>query len=201
MELTTVIVFMLVLAWIARAADQRQRIALLGAALGKHQIEKHMERLTQGYLRALGEDEPQRREQIWSLLQPTEQALCNEFGRFVQDFAQTPAHDARVSRLPLWLPLAHKLPGASFDVREALAIHGRGIRRAIDADASVDGKERAFTILAELLLMQHTCHWYCRSKMVASARMLGKHQTSYDQAVAAVLPATRADYQALVGGG
>ena len=40
-------------------------------------------------------------------------------------------------------------------------------------------KDRAFAILAEMLLMQHTCHWYCRSKAVASARMLARHQTSY----------------------
>ena len=31
---------------------------------------------------------------------------------------------------------------------------------------------------AELFLMQHTCHWYCRSRAVASARMLARHKTS-----------------------
>lgn len=30
-------------------------------------------------------------------------------------------------------------------------------------------------------MMQHTCHWYCRSKSVASARMLASHRTSYEQ--------------------
>jgi hypothetical protein len=25
-------------------------------------------------------------------------------------------------------------------------------------------KRRAFTMTAELMLMQHTCHWFCRSR-------------------------------------
>jgi hypothetical protein len=53
---------------------------------------------------------------------------------------------------------------------------------------------------AELFLMQHTCHWYCRSRAVASARMLARHKTPYAQLVDSVAPATRRDYRALVGG-
>ena len=41
--------------WALRRQDQGRRIALLGRHLGRYQIEKHMETLTQGYLRALGE--------------------------------------------------------------------------------------------------------------------------------------------------
>jgi hypothetical protein len=47
--------------------------------------------------------------------------------------------------------------------------------------------------------MQHTCHWFCKSKTVASARMLARHKTSYEQLVAAVGPDTRAAYCELVG--
>lgn len=57
---------------------------------------------------------------------------------------------------------------------------------------------RAFAILAEVLLMQHTCHWYCRSTSVASARMLARQRTSYEQLVQAVLPQTRQAYLRLV---
>jgi hypothetical protein len=57
----------------------------------------------------------------------------------------------------------------------------------------------AFTISAELFLMQHTCHWFCKSKTVASARVLARHKTTYEQLVAAVAPDTRAAYCALVG--
>jgi hypothetical protein len=65
--------------------------------------------------------------------------------------------------------------------------------------AAASARDRAYAISAELLLMQHTCHWFCRSKLVASARMLSRHRTSYDQLVSAVLPQTRSEYLALVG--
>ena len=44
------------------AQDQKRRIALLARTLGQYQIEALMENLTQGYLRALGEDDPARRD-------------------------------------------------------------------------------------------------------------------------------------------
>ena len=59
-------------------------------------------------------------------------------------------------------------------------------------------KNKAFTLSAELFLMQHTCHWFCRSKTVASARMLARHKTSYAQLLASVSPETRQAYGALV---
>ncbi|MCY1373545.1 hypothetical protein D9M69_608290 [compost metagenome] len=52
---------------------------------------------------------------------------------------------------------------------------------------------------AGLFLMQHTGHWFCKSKAVASARMLTRHQTSYEQLLEAVSPETREAYRALVG--
>jgi hypothetical protein len=48
--------------------------------------------------------------------------------------------------------------------------------------------------------MQHTCHWFCRSRMIANARMLAQHQTPYARALEAVGAQTRADYLALVQG-
>jgi hypothetical protein len=56
----------------------------------------------------------------------------------------------------------------------------------------------AFTMSAELFLMQHTCHWFCKSKTVASARMLALHKTTYAQLVASVAPGTRDAYRALI---
>ena len=40
---------------VLKTRDQRQRIALLGSHLSRYDIEKLMEGLTEGYLRALGE--------------------------------------------------------------------------------------------------------------------------------------------------
>ena len=66
-------------------------------------------------------------------------------------------------------------------------------------DQQLAGDVTADTISAvELFLLQHTCHWYCKSRLVASGRMLARHGTSYHQLLAAVRPRTRADYLALV---
>lgn len=183
--------------WTMRSQEQGRRIALLGRHLARHQIEKHMETLTQGYLRALGEDDAQRRDQIWLLLRASERALRSQFARMAADFAGTDAAQARVSKLPFYVPFATRFaPAATFDMRQALALHARGIERAMEG-TEVSPRDRAFTISAELLLMQHTCHWFCRSRMVASARTLARHKTSYDQLVASVSPQTRAEYLAL----
>ena len=59
-------------------------------------------------------------------------------------------------------------------------------------------RERAFTLSAELFLMQHSCHWFCRSRTIASARLLARHQTPHAQVLASVSPETRNAYAALV---
>lgn len=179
---------------------QRRRIALLGSHLGKYQIEKLMETLTEGYMRALGESDSERREQIFNLLGSTEASLCDQLNRFSAEFSKVDEADARVSKLPLAIPYADKLfPGATFDLRKALAIHAQGITQAVSNGANRSPKAKAFTVSAELFLLQHTCHWFCKSKTTASARMLGRQKTSYEQVVNAVSPETRKAYCALVG--
>ncbi|MDP3619433.1 MAG: hypothetical protein Q8R63_06525 [Ramlibacter sp.] len=186
----------LVALWIAKTKQQRRRIAILSRYLSGHDIEKQIETLSQGYLRALGESEPGRSEQVWGVLRGTEDVLCRQVRKLAEDFAGVEPTATRVSKFPIWLPIAPALD-RSFDMREALRMHARGICRAIEKqDASQ--RDRAFAILAEMLLMQHTCHWYCRSKSVASARMLASHRTSYEQLVGAVLPQTRQEYLGLV---
>ncbi|MDP9902523.1 hypothetical protein [Variovorax ginsengisoli] len=183
-----------------KARDHRARIVLLASHLGQYQIEKLMENLTQGYLRCLGEDDPARRDQIWNLLNSTEDALANQFQSFAAEFSRTDELSTRVSTLPIGLPYAAKLaPAATFDLRKAFAIHARGIADTARNARQLTPKRKAFTMSAELFLMQHTCHWYCKSKAVASARMLARHQTRYDQLIDAVSPETRQAYMALVG--
>ena len=73
-----IIVLLVIAAFVAYAfqrRDERQRIALLGSHLGQYQIEKLMETLTEGYMRALGEPEAARQAQIWSMLSTTETSL------------------------------------------------------------------------------------------------------------------------------
>ena len=130
------------------------------------------------------------------LLRGTEELLCRQVRKLAEDFAGVEATATRVSKFPIWLPRSPAFD-KSFDMREALRMHARGIARAIE-EQGTSPKDRAYAILAEMLLMQHTCHWYCRSKSVASARMLATHRTSHEQLLGAVLPQTRQEYLALV---
>jgi hypothetical protein len=189
--------FAAVVCWIVKSKRQQQRIVMLAGYLSGYSIEKNIETVTQGYLRALGESDPDRRDQVFQVLRGNEQELCRQMTQLATDFAAAEGTTTRVSKLPIWLPLPLTFSG-SFDMREALKIHARGICSAIEADGATSPRDRAFAISAELFLMQHTCHWFCRSKSVASARMMARHQTSHAQLVDAVLPQTRADYLKLI---
>lgn len=198
-------ILILVLAALAGLAflnlqQQKKRVALLSQHLGPYQIEAMMEKLTQGYLRALGEADAFRRDQIWELLVAAEFSIVRQFNRFTQDFAKVDAAAARVSTLPIALPWAERWwPGASFDLREAFRIHAKGIAEAAANHANQSPRDKAFTLTAELFLMQHTCHWFCRSRGIASARLLRRHQTRHDQVLAAVAAPTRRAYAELTG--
>ena len=201
MEILTLLLLMIAFgAHTLKSRDQNRRIALLGSHLEKHQIEKLMESLTQGYLRALGDSAPERQAQIWSLLSTAELELCEQFNRFVIEFSRVDEAQTRVSKLPFAIPHAVQLfPDATFDLRKALSIHAQGMTKTVKNERNQSHKNKAFTLSAELFLMQHTCHWFCRSKTVASARMLARHKTSYAQLIEAVSPETRNAYCALVG--
>lgn len=181
--------------------DQRRRIALLGSHLARYDIEKLMEGLTEGYLRALGESDAERQAQVWSFLDTQEVKLRDQFLSFAAEFANEDAALTRVSKLPVALPwVTTLLPAATFDVRQAFAIHAQAIADAVDNRAQRSQKAKAYTLSAELFLMQHTCHWFCRSKAVASARLLARHKTPYAQVLASVAPATRTRYETVVLG-
>ena len=188
---------------VVKHGEQRQRIALLAQQLGPFQIEKLMARLDEGYLRALDENDPERRAQIWALHTPTEQTLAQQFGRFADGFAKLPPDTTRVNRNPL--PHAHRwLPDAlnpGFDARALMTLHAQGISRAVDNRDGLDEPLRARTLLAELYLMQHSCHWFCRSRTLASARLVARHHTTHEQVIEAVSPTTRQAYLALIDAG
>jgi len=106
-----------------------------------------------------------------------------------------PADEARVSTLAIALPYASRwFPAATFDMREMLQLHARGIAAVVaQAPAGEEGmaqerKRQAYTVTAELYLLQHSCHWFCRSATVASVRLIALHQTSYEQVLRASRP-------------
>lgn len=200
MELLIVLLLLAIGVQVAKAREQRQRIALLGGYLARYQIEKLMENLTEGYLRALDADDAERRAQIWRMLETGEVELSAQLQRLVEDFSRIWGDLALVSTLPVALPLATKLfPRATFDLRQALTIHAEGIAAVVANEAGRSPRDKAHMLTAELFLLQHSCHWFCRSGAVASARLLARHQTNHAQVLAAVSPRTREAYQRLTG--
>ena len=186
---------------VLNAFEQRRRIALLGRVLRGYQIERLMEQLTDGYLRWLDEQDPERRTPLWNMLLETERSLAGQMANFARDFAAVPAPQAQVSKLPFGMPYAQQLlPRARLiDARRVFELHSRGLQAVMDNAARLKDKDRAYMITAELLLFQHTCHWFCRSRSVADARLLARHQTPWRQVVSSVSDETRGDYLALVG--
>ena len=198
MEPLTLLMAVATVAYLINARDQKRRIALLQSYLGQQNIEKLMEDLTQGYMRALGEADLERQGQIWNLLATAEQALATQFKQLAKEFASVDEASARVSKLAFSIPFASQLlPSTTFDLRKLLSIHAQGIANAADNVLNQSPKNKAFTMTSELFLMQHTCHWFCRSKTVASARLWARHKTTYAQLLAAVAPATGKAYGAL----
>jgi hypothetical protein len=183
-----------------KSRAEAKRIALLGLHLGNYQIEKLMETLTEGYARALGEEDAARRASIWQLMSGTEEKLAAQFKQLADSLAKVDAQETGVNLWPWPLSEAAQwAPNASFDLRKALKIHAEGLARAANHRDDVTAPARAFTFSAELFLMQHTCHWFCKSKTVASARMLVRHKTPYEMVLQSVSPETRRAYNALIG--
>ena len=182
-----------------KSRAEGRRIALLGLHLGNFQIEKLMETLTEGYARALGENDAARRASIWQLMNSTEDKLVAQFKQLADSMAKADAAETGVNLWPWPLSEAAQwVPNARFDLRTALKIHADGLARAAGQSDAVSAPSRAFTFSAELFLMQHTCHWFCKSKAIASARMLVRHKTPYEMVLQSVSPATRRAYNALV---
>lgn len=203
MDFFTWIVVASVAIYVFQTREQRRRMRLLAVHLGPTQVEKLMGSLIDGYMRALEEKDPQRREQVWGILSNTEQQLADQFAKLANGFAKEPIEQTRVSTLPLALPYFDRIfPKQTFDMRQALQLHAQALRAACSPpDLDEAGHRRqAFQMTAEILLMQHTCHWFCKTRTVASIRLMGRHKTKYEQVLEAVAPATLRAYQKMLQG-
>lgn len=180
--------------------EQRRRIVLLSSYLQRFQLEKLMEGLTEGYLRAFGEADAQRKASVLGMLETTEQLLSKQLSDLANALQGLPPEPARISRLPLALPGATRwLPSFTVDLRALVVMHAKGVANVLANAQGLSRRDQAFCLSAELLLFQHTCHWYCRSRGVASARLLALHKTTLEQVLAAVSGQTRQTYRALAG--
>ena len=120
----------------------------------------------------------------------------------MREFDKVDAQDARFSTLPIGLPFGLQMfSSASADLRTLLHIHAAGVQGVVRNTAQLSQNDRAFMLTAELLLLQHSCQWYCRSKATASARMMARHKTPHGQLLASVSAQTREAYLQLLGPG
>lgn len=202
MDFLTWIVVCSVAVYVLQGIEHRRRVRLLGAHLAPTQVEKLMGGLIEGYMRALDEKDVERSKQVWAILDNNEKTLADQLQRLASTFSEENAQDTRVSTLPLALPYFDRLmPAHTFDMREALKLHAKAVRDACAPDdIDLETRKRlAFTMTAELLLLQHTCHWFCKTRTIASMRLMARQKTTYEQVLKSVAPATLTAYQRLMG--
>ena len=184
---------------VLKSREQQRRIALLASHLGKFEVEKLMEGLVSGYMRALGEASAERQAQVFAYMEAQETQLVEQVQQFSAGFSEVWGDSALVCTLPFAFPWADKLfPKATFDVRKAFQIHAQGIADTVRNSQQAQPKDRAYMLTAEIMLLQHTCHWFCRSKAVASGRLLARHQTRYEQVLEGVSASTRRGFATLL---
>lgn len=190
-------------AWqIVRVRYQRGHIALLARHLSSLQLERHMETLTQGYLRAIREENESRQLQILETYAPTERAVAAQTQTLANSVDKETRQAASLCTLPLCLPYAERyLPALTRDFRALLHIHAVGLKHVMDNESGLDPKTRAFHLSAELYLLQHSCHWFCKSRAVADARLMLRHQVNHQKTLDSVSSVTRTAYLRWLQGG
>ncbi|PLC51547.1 hypothetical protein CR159_00455 [Pollutimonas subterranea] len=193
---TALILLLALAAWqVLRVLYQRAHIALLGRHLASLQLERHMETLTQGYTRAIQEEDETRQVQVLKSFDLTERAVAAQVQSLADAMQKESTLAAGMGALPFCVPYAERfLPAASRDFRELLQIHAAGLRHAVDNEGRWDAKQRAYHLSAELYLFQHSCHWFCKSRVVANARLLMRHQVDHQKVLDSVSAVTRSSY-------
>lgn len=181
---------------VVRRQYQQARIGLLGRHLAQYQVEKHLKTLHEGYMRALREDDLVRRAQIWELFAPTEKALATQVQQMAAGVEREPEQLTRIAKTAVCIPYLERFfPAATRDFRALMRIHAAGIAHAVENPGQLSAQDRAYQLMAEMLLMQHSCHWYCKSRNVANARLMVRHQVDYAKVQDSVSPQTRSSYQ------
>lgn len=196
MEIAFLLLVVTVLWLVLRARYQAQRIVFLGQHLAGLQVERHMETLTQGYLRAIREQDVVRQEQIWPTFEPSERGVAGQVQRLAEAVGQAPDALTRMGKWALCVPYVERfMYSSTLDFKRLLQIHASGIRAAAANEQGLPAKERAYQLSAELFLLQHSCHWFCKSRTIADARLVARHNVNREKVLTAVSPATRTAYQ------
>lgn len=195
------ILLMIAVAWrVLCLRYQRTHIALLGQHLAGFQLERHMETLTQGYTRAIHEEAETRQIQVLETFAQTERTVAAQVQSLADAMQKESAQAASVGSLPFCVPYAELfLPNLTRDFRELLRIHAIGLRHVVDNEDSLDIKNRAYHLSAELYLLQHSCHWFCKSRGVADTRLALRHQVTHQKVLESVSATTRSAYLRWLG--
>ncbi len=192
----TLILLAVIAAWqLLRVRYQRTHIALLGQHLAGMQLERHMETLTQGYTRAIREESEARQLQVLDTFAQTERAVAAQVQSLATAMQKESAPAASMSALSCCVPNVERfLPSLTRDFRQLLHIHAKGLHHVVNNPDQWDAKTRAYHLSAELYLLQHSCHWFCKSRAVADARLMLRHQVKYQKVLDSVSVATRSAY-------
>jgi len=195
-------VVLLAVAWrILCVQYQRGRIALLGEHLSALQLERHMETLTEGYARAISADTESRQLQVLETFAQTEQAVAAQMQTLAASMQKESAQATGMGVLRACVPHIERfLPALTRDFRHLLKIHAAGLRHVADNAQNWPPKDRAFHLSAELYLFQHSCHWYCKSRGVADARLMLRHKVDHQKVLDSVSELTRSAYVQWMGG-
>lgn len=196
MDTAFLLLLTLFVVWqLLRSRYQRERITFLGQRLAGLQLERHMETLTTGYARAIHEQDESRQLQILETFAPAERAAAAQIQTLADAMQKADAQETAMGPFSFCLPYAERfVPVRMRDFRELLQIHAKGLRHAADNDSQWDPKTRAFHLSAELYLFQHSCHWFCKSRVVADARLQVRHQLTHQKVVDSVSEPTRLRY-------
>lgn len=196
MDVALTLLMAAVAVWlVSRAQYQRARIAFLGRHLANLQLERHMETLTQGYARAIREEAETRQRQVLETFAQTERAVAVQVQSLADAMQKESAQTTRMGVFAFCVPYVEQvLPAATRDFRELLHCHAAGLRHVVENEPGWDAKARAFHLSAELYLLQHSCHWFCKSRIVADARLLLQHQVDHPKVLDSVSEVTRSSY-------
>lgn len=201
MEIALLLLVVFVGWQVLRVRYQRAHIALLGGHLANLRLEKHIETLTQGYARAIGEESESRQLQVLETFTLTEGAVAAQVQTLADAMRKESAQATAMGTFAFCVPFVERVfPAAARDFRALLRIHAAGLRHVVDNEAQLDPKARAFHLSAELYLFQHSCHWYCKSRAVANARLILRHQVQHQKALDSVSSVTRSAYLAWLRG-
>lgn len=178
-----------------RLRYQRAHISLLGKHLAPLQLERHMETLTEGYTRAIHEDSQIRQLQVLESFAATEEAVAAQVRTLADGMQTEPKEAVSMGAISICLPYIERFfPAMTRDFRRLLQIHAAGLRYVVDNPENLDAKSRAFHLCAELFLFQHSCHWFCKSRTVADARLMLRHQVEHRKVLDSVSEPTRSAY-------